>query len=362
MDFKDSIKQLAERINKLKDNMPTEEATKNALIMPFLSALGYDVFNPLEVLPEMSCDIGTKKGEKIDYAILKDGEPVMLIECKHWAQDLNLHDNQLLRYFNVSRAKFGILTNGITYRFYTDLEEPNIMDEKPFLEVNLADIKDAQIEELKKFHKSYLDIDNILSSASELKYMGELKSVITKEFSQPSAEFVKFFGKQVYDGLFMPKVVEQFTPLVKRAIGSYINDIISDRLKNAMSEKENAGDTQQATEPATGQTDGLCAGDKRQVVTTEEELEGYYIVKSILRNEVAPERIAYRDNLSYFNILLDDTIRKTICRLYLNNPKNKRIAFIEDGGKETLVKIEDLNDIYDFADRLTERIRLFENR
>ena len=348
MDFKDSIKQLAERINKLKDNLPTEEATKNALIMPFLSALGYDVFNPLEVLPEMNCDIGTKKGEKIDYAILKDGEPVMLIECKHWAQDLNLHDNQLLRYFNVSKAKFGILTNGITYRFYTDLEEPNIMDEKPFLEVNLADIKDAQIEELKKFHKSYLDIDNILSSASELKYMGELKSVITKEFSQPSAEFVKFFGKQVYDGLFMPKVVEQFTPLVKRAISSY--------------EKENAGDTQQATEPATGQADGQCAGDKRQVVTTEEELEGYYIVKSILRNEVAPERIAYRDNLSYFNILLDDTIRKTICRLYLNNPKNKRIAFVEDGGKETLVKIEDLNDIYDFADRLTERVRLFENR
>ena len=173
MDFKDAIKQLADRVGKLKDNIQTEEATKNAFIMPFINALGYDVFNPLEVLPEMTCDIGTKKGEKIDYAIMKDDQPILLIECKHWKQDLNLHDNQLLRYFNVSKAKFGLLTNGIIYRFYTDLKEPNIMDDKPFLEVDITDLRDNQIEELKKFHKSYFDVDNILNSASELKYMKE---------------------------------------------------------------------------------------------------------------------------------------------------------------------------------------------
>ena len=105
MDFKDTIKQLAERIDKLKDNIQTEEATKNAFIMPFINALGYDVFNPLEVIPEMNCDIGSKKGEKIDYAIIKDGEPIILIECKHWKQNLNLHDNQLLRYFTVSNPE-----------------------------------------------------------------------------------------------------------------------------------------------------------------------------------------------------------------------------------------------------------------
>lgn len=167
MDFKDSIKQIAERIESLKENLLTEEATKNALIMPFINALGYDVFNPLEVVPEMCCDIGTKKGEKIDYAIMKNGEPILLIECKHWQQDLTLYDNQLIRYFHVSKAKFGVLTNGIVYRFYTDLAEPNKMDEKPFLEVNLLDLKEPQIEELKKFHKSYFDVDMILSSASE---------------------------------------------------------------------------------------------------------------------------------------------------------------------------------------------------
>lgn len=115
MDFKDSIRQIAERIEKLKNNIQTEEATKNAFIMPFITALGYDVFNPLEVLPEMVCDIATKKGEKVDYAIMIHGEPAILIECKHWEQDLTLHDNQLIRYFNISKAKFGILTNGIVY-------------------------------------------------------------------------------------------------------------------------------------------------------------------------------------------------------------------------------------------------------
>ncbi|GAB4023901.1 hypothetical protein GCM10028808_75300 [Spirosoma migulaei] len=133
MDFKDQIKQLAERVSRLKDSIQTEEATKNAFIMPFLNALGYDVFNPFEVVPEFISDIGTKKGEKVDYAIMREVngqmEPCMLIECKHWKQALTLHDNQLLRYFHVTKARFGILTNGIVYRFYTDLIAANKMDE-----------------------------------------------------------------------------------------------------------------------------------------------------------------------------------------------------------------------------------------
>ena len=186
MDLKDQLKQLAERADKLKENLQTEEATKNALIMPFIQAMGYDVFNPLEVMPEFTCDLGMKKGEKIDYAIMQDGNPIILIECKHWKQDLTLHDNQLLRYFHTSNAKFGVLTNGIVYRFYTDLVTPNKMDDKPFLEVNIFDLKNAVIEELKKFHKAYFDIENILSSANELKYTSELKSAIAKEFADPS--------------------------------------------------------------------------------------------------------------------------------------------------------------------------------
>lgn len=165
---------------------------------------------------------------------MKDDQPILLIECKHWKQDLNLHDNQLLRYFNVSKAKFGLLTNGIIYRFYTDLKEPNIMDDKPFLEVDITDLRDNQIEELKKFHKSYFDVGNILNSASELKYMGELKAIIQEEFSSPSTDFVKMFATKVYEGRMLQNIIDQFTPLVKRAISSHINDIINERLKGAL--------------------------------------------------------------------------------------------------------------------------------
>jgi hypothetical protein len=161
MDFADTFKLLADRVNRLRDNIQTEEATKNALIMPFIQTLGYDVFNPLEVVPEYITDVGIKKGEKIDYAIFKDGHPAILIECKHWRENLDLHDGQLLRYFHVSKAKFGILTNGIVYRFYTDLEDPNKMDEKPFLQFDITALKDAHIEELKKFHKSYYNPEQI---------------------------------------------------------------------------------------------------------------------------------------------------------------------------------------------------------
>ena len=350
MDFKDSIKQISERIENLKANLPTEEATKNALIMPFINALGYDVFNPLEVLPEMTCDVGTKKGEKIDYAILKDGAPIILIECKHWEQDLNLHDNQLLRYFNVSKAKFGVLTNGIVYRFYTDLAEPNKMDEKPFLEVNLLDIKDAQIEELKKFHRSYFDIDAILSSASELKYMGELKSVIGKEFMAPSPEFVRFFGKQVYDGQFTQKVLEQFTALVKRTIGNYINDMISDRLKAAIKEEE-------AIEVKTSDEDKKedsqqKADNKSKIITTEEELEAFYIIKSVLHEVISVERVTYRDAQTYFAVFIDNNNRKTVCRLFLDSETNKRIVFIDDDKKEHVYKIQSIDEIYNYRDEL----------
>ena len=362
MDFKDSIKQLAERVAKLRDNIQTEEATKNALIMPFISALGYDVFNPLEVVPEMTCDIGTKKGEKIDYAIMKEDEPILLIECKHWKQDLNLHDNQLLRYFNVSKAKFGLLTNGIIYKFYTDLKEPNIMDDKPFLEVDITDLRDNQIEELKKFHKSYFDIDNILSSASELKYMGELKSIIQDEFNAPGQEFVKMLATRVYEGRMLQNVIDQFTPLVKRAISSYINDIINDRLKGALTVSDNTTETATPVhkENPESNSNEQSAKDSK-IVTTEEELDAYRIIKAICRQKVDVSRIAYRDAQTYFSVLLDDNNRKPICRMYFNT-STKYVATIDDEKKDVKHIIESLDDLYNYTDDYLRTIDMYEKK
>lgn len=354
MDFKDEMKQLGDRVVKLKEQIQTEEATKNAFIMPFLRALGYDVFNPLEVVPEFVSDIGTKKGEKIDYAIFKDGNPTILVECKHWAQNLDLHDGQLLRYFHVSKAKFGLLTNGIIYRFYSDLVELNKMDEKPFLEFNITEIKDNQIEELKKFHKSYFDIDSIVNTASELKYTNELKHLIQQELANPSADFVKHFARQVYPSVITAKVLEQFTNLTKKSIQQHISDVITDRLKTALKkEDESVQPVQQPAAP------DVPVEEKNKVVTTDEELEGFLIVKTILRQKINATRVTYRDAQSYFAILLDDNNRKTICRLYLNGSK-KYVVTLDEQKKEVRNEITGLDDIFRFADLLLSIVEAYD--
>lgn len=344
MDFKDQIKILGERVLRLKDQTQTEEATKNAFIMPFIQALGYDVFNPTEVVPEFISDIGLKKGEKIDYAIFMDKKPTILIECKHWAANLSIHDGQLLRYFHVSKAKFGLLTNGITYRFYSDLVDANKMDEKPFLEFNISEIKDNQIEELKKFHKSYFDVDSIVNTASELKFTNELKQLLGQELNNPSPEFVKLFAKQVYPSVITAKVLELFTNLTKKSVQQYISDLITERLKTALTKEDEV-----AKEEAK-QAVALVKEPEAKVETTEEEIEAFMIVKSILRQKVDLKRISYRDAQTYFAIVLDDNNRKTLCRLYLNGNK-KYFVTLDENKKEVKAEIKSLDDIFSFSEQ-----------
>jgi len=352
MDFKDQIKILGDRVNKLKDQISTEEATKNAFVMPFLQALGYDVFNPIEVVPEFISDIGLKKGEKIDYAIFLDGKPTILIECKHWAQDLSIHDGQLLRYFHTSKAKFGLLTNGIIYRFYSDLVDANKMDEKPFLEFNISEIKDNQIEELKKFHKSYFDADSIANTASELKFTNELKQLLNQELNNPTPEFVKHFAKQVYPSIVTAKVLDLFTNLIKKSVQQYISDLITERLKTALNKEDETAKEQDAA-----QVIAITKEPESKIETTQEELEGFMIVKSILRQKVDCKRIKYRDALSYFAILLDDNNRKPICRLYFNGTK-KYFVTLDENKKEIKTEIKSLDDLYTFSDQL---LMIFDN-
>lgn len=348
MDFKDQIKQLCDRVIKLKDQIQTEEATKNAFIMPFFQALGYDVFNPTEVIPEYVADLGLKKGEKIDYAIFRDNKVAILVECKHWAQNLDLHDGQLLRYFHTSKARFGLLTNGIIYRFYSDLVAPNKMDEKPFLEFDITEIKDNQIEELKKFHKSYYDEESIINTAAELKYMLELKSLINQELNNPTPEFVKHFAKQVYPTMITAKVLEQFTALTKKSVQQYISDLITERFKSAMNKESELN-----KESQTKSTEDVLETEEpaSKISTTEEELEGFMVVKAILRQHIPINRIFHRDAQSYFTIILDNNNRKPICRLYFNGGK-KYIGIMDGSKKEVRNEISAIDDIYNFSEQL----------
>jgi hypothetical protein len=349
MDFKDQIKLLADRVTKLKDQVHTEEATKNAFIMPFIRELGYDVFNPFEVTPELVADVGIKQGEKIDYAIMKDGVPIILIECKWHGAPLNVQNaSQLFRYFHTTKAKFSILTNGIEYRFFTDLVEPNKMDEKPFFIFDLADIKDNQIDELRKFHKTYYDFDNILSTASELKYTGELKALIDAEIHNPSPEFVKHFAGQIYTGKITAKVLEQFTNFTKKSFSQYMNDLITERLKSALSKETESQKVKAAeSDPTT------AALEQPKDVATEEEIESFMIVRAIMRATTTVDRIKYRKAQSYFSVLLDDSNRKPVCRMYLT-PTKKQIGIFDETKKEVRVDLKTLDDIYNFSESLTK--------
>jgi predicted type IV restriction endonuclease len=374
MDFIDKIRELAARIPKQVALIQTEEATKNAFVMPFISALGYNVFDPTEVTPELHADVGTKKGEKVDYAILKDGKPIMLFECKWHGADLSKeHASQLYRYFSVTEVRFSVLTNGILYWFYTDLDAPNKMDAKPFFEFNMLDIREQDVEELKKFTKSAFDLNGILTTASELKYLREIKRIMGEQMNEPSEDFVKFFASQVYSGRMTQAVREQFTAMTRKALKQFINDQINERLKNALvSDTAVAMEKMPdlpvatngaATNPTNGATNGTSNGSEPAqgtATTTEEELEGLYIVESILREGVSVKRIVMRDVQSYCGILLDDNNRKPICRLHFNTGQ-KYVGFF-DGDKEVKVAIERIDDLYQHADRLKATVSRYESK
>lgn len=349
MELQIQLKTLADKINQLKDKIGTEESTKHAFVLPFINILGYDTFNPTEVVPEFTADLGLKKGEKVDYAIIQDGEPILIIECKNWKENLSVHGSQLFRYFHVSKTRFALLTNGIIYQFFTDLDEKNKMDQKPFLEFDITNLKDNSINEIAKFHKSSFDVNNIVSNASSLKYIKEIRKQIDNELTNPSFDFVKLFANKVYSGRLTEKVMEEFKELVSKGFNQFINEKINDRLNAALNKE---AQTQRADQIETIE-------DESKIFTSEEEMEGYRIVVAILRRKLPINRIICRDTQSYFGILLDDNNRKPLCRLHLNGGK-KYIGLFNNDKNEKREPIQSVDDIYQFEKELLETVKLYE--
>lgn len=333
MDIKDSLLQLADKIKKQKVAIQTEEATKNAFIMPMIALLGYDVFDPFEVIPEMDCDL-TQRGDKIDYAIMKDGHPILLIECKHCNQRLDVHGTQLSKYYAASNARFGVLTNGIEYRFYADLDKRNIMDEKPFLIVNMLDLSDNDIEQMKKFHKSYYNESEILSTAQELQATIQVKNMMEQIFKQPNDEFVRYFVRNLNDGKSTPKLVEQYRPIVKKSIASIIDDIISDRLNIAAKQTDMVDTT-----PIDKETNDTM---------TQEKHDAYNIVKELIGEQ---GEVSYTNFKGYLLIWTKYECW-WVCRISLK-PYSKRICFTtENRCGYTWNQIQSVEDIRIYSDEI----------
>ncbi|MEM1309397.1 MAG: type I restriction endonuclease [Cyanobacteria bacterium P01_D01_bin.44] len=356
MDFLDQLAALSTRAVKQLENLQTEEATKMALVAPFINALGYNVFDPTEVIPEFVADVGVKKGEKVDYAIMKDGKAIILFECKCYGTDLDLvHREQLLRYFHVTEARIGVLTDGVTYRFFTDLEEANKMDEKPFLELNILDLDRSPINELKKLTKSAFNIEEMLPAAWELKYVSEFKKILNHQLKSPSDEFVKVIAKEAYSGMISSKKLEQFREVTLQALKQFINEQINSRLQTAME----SVDAQSESDIVQDQTSEDTLEDDEGIVTTNEELEGYHIVRAILSEVVESDRVTHKDTKSYMNVLLDNNSWKPICRLHFNSKSIKRIGLF-DGEKEDRIVIDSLSDIYQHSERLKAAFTKYE--
>lgn len=361
VEFAERLESLAAKVRNQATAIGTEEATKNAFVMPFISTiLGYDVFDPLEVVPEFTADVGTKKGEKVDYAIMRDSEVQILIECKPSMGALKIeHASQLFRYFSVTNARIAVLTNGVQWHFYTDLDAPNRMDPKPFLVLDLLDIDETLIAEIQKLSKESFDLESIISAAEELKYIGALKREIAAQFREPSDEWIKFFTARVYEGAFTQKVRQQFTSLVGKASQQFLTERVNDRLKAALgvSGPSHTGELPPTTSAEVAEAD---LDRDTEIETTLEELEGYQIVKAIACGEVKPQRVTQRDAKSYFAVLLDDNNRKPIARLHFNG-KQKYLGLLDDDKVETRHPIDDLDEIYSHAEGIRAAVSRYKD-
>ncbi len=346
MDFIDKIKQFSKRVEAIKNNIQTEEATKTSIIMPFFSILEYDVFNPLEFNPEFIADVGIKKGEKVDYAIIIDNEPVILIEVKTINKNLERHDSQLFRYFGTTRAKFAILTNGIIFRFYTDTDEINKMDKEPFFEINILKIKDSEINELKKFTKSNFNVNDMLDNASLLKYERKFKSIISEQIQNPSDEFTKVFLHYVYNGPKTQSVIEKFRHILKKSLNNYINELLNDKILSAIENNETKDNTENNTNENTS----------TKITPTDDEMEAFYIVKTILKNSINLDDIYFKKTESYFAILYKNNVRKWICRFNIKD--TQKVLMLPNENKEIYkYTLENINDIMDYKNSLIDIIK-----
>ena len=337
MDFAEAIKALAEKTQKIKSGLNTEEATKTALVMPFIWALGYDVFNPHEVVPEFIADIAGKKGEKVDYAIMQNDKPIMIIECKAYGVNLNdINRDQLHRYFLTLDSCIGILTDGVRYRFFSASDDGKNMDATPFMEFDLDNIDPTLLPELRKLCKGKFDLKTTLDTVSELKFNRQIKLILSRNLKTPEEEFIRYFMGETGVKA-MPKAREQFSGYVKRAFEEFINEQVDGRLKTAL-----AATSKKEEEPQSSVAPVVAESE-----ITENEWQAFYLIKSILMGTVDADRIHLR-NLTGTGrsiVIMDDSIHKPLVRISFHVPGKLSVDIIGQNKEKQTIQITKVEDL-----------------
>lgn len=348
MEFEERIEILAKRSKAAEKQAETEEATKTAVILPFLQTLGFDVFDLDEVVPEFIADVGTKKGEKVDFAVKIDGRVAMLIEAKPVHAKLgDTQYSQLFRYFSVTDARLAILMNGKEAWFFSDTDAPNKMDRKPFFKFDFQKYERAQVQELARFQKSCFAIESIVEAASNLKYARDAAAFLKNQFANPDDDFIRIVGRGIHEGSLTKAVLEQIKPAIQVALDSIVRDRIQDKLSITFSNEPAPREEPAPTDEESG------------IETTESEIQGFMIVRAIAAKAVPVDRIVIRDAKSYCAVLMDDNNRKPICRLYFNSAKNLSIGLFNADKVEEKIKIQNLGDIYGYADRIEAAVKAY---
>ena len=243
----EDLQVISRRADEQRNLLNTEESAKTALVLPLIGALGYDYHNPSEVAAELAADVGTRSHEKVDYAILRDGKPIILFECKSLTNSLGAEQmSQLTRYFNNTDADIGILTNGVVYKFFSDLEKSNIMDQSPFLEVDISKADQSVVAELRRFAKGSFDPKKTKTAAVEANVIRGVKANLQRMYDNPEDEFSRSLLRDVVAGSLTKKVLESHREMVKRAFQEFARDL---------SGAGSSGEIPQETSPSESQSD-----------------------------------------------------------------------------------------------------------
>ncbi|MDR2353151.1 MAG: type I restriction enzyme HsdR N-terminal domain-containing protein [Deltaproteobacteria bacterium] len=354
------LKDIANTYLSAREQILTEEATKTALIMPFFAALGFNVFNPLEVVPEITADIGEKKREKIDYALKSGDEYLMLVECKKCTVpliDKNL--SQLFRYFGALRLKLNvrlaILTNGIEYNFYSDLENDNVLDQIPFLSFDILNIDEQKANELLQFTKTNFNVETIITAAGEFKRRAAIEKLLESYMTNPSEAFVRCVLKDVASVKNTQQVISTYAPIIKDAFNQLIRTRVSNILKQAMN--QNVINSEVEIEKANSEIQQNEVNNSTSVST--EEIEAFTIVKSIIRSEIDISRITFKDFKASCSIVLDDNFRKPLIKLCFDDSSKKRIILYNDKQniKENQFLIDNVFEIYNYSEAIISTLK-----
>ncbi|MYE90556.1 hypothetical protein F4X33_16350 [Candidatus Poribacteria bacterium] len=244
----EELQNLSDTIKEYSDQDLDEANTEMSCLEPFIELLGYQR-TLTDMQRQYPADMrGGAKPKTVDYAIKKDDAPIMIVECKQLGEDLDAHTGQLEDYFAaVSEARFGILTDGRLYRFYTDLDKPNLMDSKPFLEFDLFDIQRSLVAELERFTKSRFDLDEALAAASDLKYSKAIQQFLTGQLESPTEDFVNHITSATSIAINTPERRQRITEIIQQTLKAFKDGGADSPSPDP--ESDNGGETDESSSP-----------------------------------------------------------------------------------------------------------------